>query len=73
MKKLSLLLIVMMSFVKIGFGQEANPNVKPGQGKGISCECGGNGFNLSTGFDNNSNETMFTLKYLLITPVALKK
>jgi hypothetical protein len=55
MKKLSLLLIVMMSFVRIGFGQDANPNVKPGQGKGGSCECGEKGFNLSTGFDNSSN------------------
>jgi hypothetical protein len=55
MKKLSLLLIVMMSFVRIGFGQEANPNVKPGQGKGGSCECGEKGVNISTGFDNGSN------------------
>jgi hypothetical protein len=55
MKKLSLLLIVMMSFVRIGFGQVPNPNVKPGQGKGDGCQCGEKGFNLSTGFDNSSN------------------
>jgi hypothetical protein len=55
MKKLSLLLIVLMSFIRIGFGQDANPNVKPGQGKGGSCECGEKGVNISTGFDNNSN------------------
>lgn len=44
-----------MSFVQIGFGQEANPNVKPGEGKGNGCECGSKGVNISTGFDNGTN------------------
>jgi hypothetical protein len=55
MKKLSLLLIVLIRFVQIGFGQEANPNVKPGEGKGDGCQCGEKGINISTGFNNKSN------------------
>jgi hypothetical protein len=58
MKKLSLLLIVLMSFVRIGFGQDANPNVKPGEGKDEGCECGSKGINISTGFNNKAN-TLF--------------
>ena len=54
MKKLSLLLIVMMCFVRIGFGQ-VNPNVRAGEGRFETCECGSKGINISTGFDNGSN------------------
>lgn len=45
----------MVCFVRIGFGQEPNPNVKPGQGKGDACQCGEKGINISTGFDNATN------------------
>jgi hypothetical protein len=54
MKKLSLLLIVMMSFVRIGFGQ-VNPDVRAGEGRFETCQCGSKGVNISTGFDNGSN------------------
>jgi hypothetical protein len=54
MKKLSLLLIVLMSFVRIGFGQ-VNPDVRAGEGRFETCQCGSKGVNISTGFDNGSN------------------
>lgn len=44
-----------MSIIGIGFGQAPNPDVKPGEGKGDGCQCGSNGVNISTGFDNRSN------------------
>jgi hypothetical protein len=56
MKKLSLLLIVMMCFVRIGFGQ-VNPDVRAGEGRGLSCDCGEKGVNISTGFNNGTNTT----------------
>ena len=43
-----------MCFVGIGFGQ-VNPDVRAGEGRFETCQCGSKGINISTGFDNGSN------------------